>query len=119
MLKMILTADEMRHYEEMLNELTKEGIEVQFGAIGYRTTICLLRFPNGWEILGKAHALNHRNFDYTVGRYWALKDAYKNAKSYMENSKSSRNKSKVEKPSDRISNLMQRLDDSLGGDQNG
>lgn len=75
--------DEMN---EMLQKLTFEGYVIHFGVLGLRTTYCWIKsLRDGWERVGLAYTKDPQNFDYNVGRYWALKDVYENRADRTEN----------------------------------
>lgn len=66
--------DEMSY---MLQKLSTEGYMTHFGVIGLRTTYCWIKsLVDGWERVGLAYTKDPNSFDYNVGRYWALKEAF-------------------------------------------
>lgn len=76
-------ADEMN---EMLINLSMEGYIVHFGVIGMRSTYCWIKsLQDGWERVEMAYTKDPMNFDYLLGRYWALKGAYDSRADRTEN----------------------------------
>jgi len=55
--------------------IKKEIVSEEYQFFGNRTTICHVKFKNGFEVLGKAITQDPSNFNAEIGEKWALKDA--------------------------------------------
>lgn len=45
--------------------------------MGKKTTVCLLTLDNGYEVVGTSAVVDPSNFDYEIGKKYALEDAYR------------------------------------------
>lgn len=49
--------------------------KVEYEKKGEKTVIAFVTLYNGWEFIGKAHALDPKKFEMHIGKLYALKDA--------------------------------------------
>ncbi len=48
--------------------------KVEYQKLGNKTVVAFVTLYNGWEFVGKAHALDPKKFEMKIGKLYALKD---------------------------------------------
>ncbi len=60
------------YQQKLFEEWVKKA---EFVKAGLKTTICLLTLMNGFEVVGTSACVNPADFDATIGKEYALKEA--------------------------------------------
>jgi len=64
---------ELSEYERDLYTTWIQSVEYQ--KLGNKTVVAFVTLYNGWEFVGKAHALDPEKFEMGIGKLYSLKDA--------------------------------------------
>lgn len=65
--------EKLSEYERDLYATWIQSVEYQ--KLGNKTVIAFVTLYNGWEFVGKAHALDPSKFEMKIGKLYSLKDA--------------------------------------------
>lgn len=62
-------------YQQLLFDENVKRVETQ--KMGEKTTVCLLKLYNGFEVTGTSACVNPKDFDEEIGQHYALVEALK------------------------------------------